>query len=156
MISFIISLAVLICGYFTYGYFVEKLFGVEPKKDTPAIRLRDNVDYIPMPTWKVFLIQFLNIAGLGPIFGAIMGIMFGPSAFIWIALGTIFAGGVHDFFSGMISLRKDGASLPEIIGEQLGVPLRYIMRVFSIALMILVQCLLLILRSYSLTLLLSR
>lgn len=138
MISFIISLAVLICGYFTYGYFVEKLFGVEPKKDTPAIRLRDNVDYIPMPTWKVFLIQFLNIAGLGPIFGAIMGIMFGPSAFIWIALGTIFAGGVHDFFSGMISLRKDGASLPEIIGEQLGVPLRYIMRVFSIALMILV------------------
>lgn len=138
MFSFFIALAILIGGYFTYGIFIEKVFGIDVKRKTPAYALRDNVDYIPMPTWRVFLIQFLNIAGLGPIFGAIMGIQYGPAAFLWIALGTIFAGGVHDFFSGVISLRKDGASLPEFIGDQLGLPVKQVMRGFSLILMILV------------------
>ena len=97
MTSFLIALAVLIGGYFIYGAIVEKIFGTDPTRKTPAYTMRDNVDYMPLPTWKVFLIQFLNIAGLGPIFGAIMGVMFGPAAFIWILVGTIFAGAVHDF-----------------------------------------------------------
>lgn len=138
MTSFLIALAVLIGGYFIYGLFVEKIFGIDPNRKTPAYTMRDNVDYIPMPTWKVFLIQFLNIAGLGPIFGAIMGVMFGPAAFIWIVLGTIFAGAVHDFISGAISIRARGMSLPEIVGNELGVSIKQVMRVFSLILMILV------------------
>ena len=97
MTAFLIALATLVVGYFVYGLIVEKIFGIDSKRDVPANYMRDNVDYLPMPTWKVFLIQFLNIAGLGPIFGAIMGVMFGPAAFIWIVVGTIFAGAVHDF-----------------------------------------------------------
>ncbi len=104
----------------------------------PCYTKQDGVDYIPMATWRVFLIQFLNIAGLGPIFGAIMGVMFGPAAFLWIVLGTIFAGAVHDFLSGVISIRSDGASLPEIVGEQLGVGVKQLMRGFSLLLMMLV------------------
>lgn len=138
MISFWVSLCVLVGGYFTYGLFVEKVLGINKDRITPAYSKRDGVDFVPLPTWKVFLIQFLNIAGLGPIFGAIMGIMFGPAAFLWIVLGTIFAGGVHDFCSGMMSLKSNGASLPEIVGEQLGLSVKQIMRVFSLLLMILV------------------
>ena len=138
MISFLIALAVLVGGYFVYGLFAEKVFGTDPSRPTPAMERPDGVDYIPLPTWKVFMIQFLNIAGLGPIFGAIMGIMFGPAAFLWIVLGTIFGGAVHDFLSAMISLRKGGASLPEIVGDELGMTVRQVMRIFSILLLILV------------------
>ena len=138
MTSFLIALAVLIGGYIIYGSIVEKIFGIDSKRETPAYTMRDNVDYMPLPTWKVFLIQFLNIAGLGPIFGAIMGVMFGPAAFIWIVVGTIFAGAVHDFISGAISLRARGMSLPEIVGNELGTGIKQVMRVFSLVLMILV------------------
>lgn len=138
MLSFLASLAILIAGYIIYGAFAEKVFGIDPGRPTPAITKADGVDFVPMPTWKVFLIQFLNIAGLGPIFGAIMGIMFGPAAYLWIVLGTIFAGAVHDYISGMISLRADGASLPEIVGRELGSGIRQVMRAFSIVLLILV------------------
>lgn len=138
MITFLIALAVLIGGYMIYGTLVERLIGCDPKRVMPCDALRDGVDYIPLPTWKVFLIQFLNIAGLGPIFGAIMGAMFGPAAFLWIVFGTIFAGAVHDFVSGEISIRRDGASLPEIVGEQLGMSVKQVMRVFSLVLMVLV------------------
>ncbi len=138
MISFEIALCLLIVGYFTYGKFVSKVFGADPKRATPVSTMYDGVDYVPLPTWKIFLIQFLNIAGLGPIFGAIMGVMYGPSAFLWIVFGTIFAGAVHDYLSGMLSLRNGGASLPEIVGQQLGNKVKNVMRVFALLLMILV------------------
>lgn len=138
MISFLLALAILIGGYFVYGKFVAKVFGVDPSRPTPVKRMADGVDYVEMPTWKIFLIQFLNIAGLGPIFGAIMGVMYGPAAFLWIVFGTIFAGAVHDFLSGMLSLRQDGASLPEIVGKQLGTKIKTVMRVFALLLMVLV------------------
>lgn len=138
MISFIIALTLLIAGYFTYGKFVSHVFGADPKRTTPVHTMADGVDYVPLPTWKIFLIQFLNIAGLGPIFGAIMGVMYGPSAFLWIVFGTIFAGAVHDYLSGMLSIRNGGASLPEIVGEQLGSKIKNVMRVFALLLMILV------------------
>ena len=138
MTSFLIALAILIGGYFIYGAIVEKIFGTDPNRQTPAYTMRDDVDYMPLPTWKVFLIQFLNIAGLGPIFGAIMGVMFGPAAFIWIVVGTIFAGAVHDFISGAISIRAKGMSLPEIVGNELGTNIKQVMRVFSLVLMVLV------------------
>lgn len=138
MISFLIALAILILGYFIYGGIVSKVFGIDPQRPTPVQTMSDGVDYVPLPTWKIFLIQFLNIAGLGPIFGAIMGIMFGPAAFIWIVFGTIFAGAVHDFLSGMLSIRNGGASLPEIVGSQLGNKVKGLMRVFALLLMILV------------------
>lgn len=138
MFSFIIALSVLIVGYFIYGAFVEKVLDIDEKRKTPAYTMNDGIDYMPMPTWKVFLIQFLNIAGLGPIFGAIMGVMYGPAAFIWIAIGTIFGGAVHDYVSGMLSLKKNGASLPEIVGDELGNVIKMIMRGFALILMILV------------------
>lgn len=137
MISFIIALIVLIVGFFTYGVFVEKVFSIDEKAQTPAITKADGVDYVPLPGWRIFLIQFLNIAGLGPIFGAIMGAKYGTAAFIWIVLGTIFAGGVHDYLSGMISLRKGGLSLPEVVGQEMGKPMAYAMRLFSLVLLIL-------------------
>lgn len=120
MITLLISLAVLIGGYFVYGLIADRVFGTDPSRPTPAITDADGVDFVPMPTWKVFLIQFLNIAGLGPIFGAIMGVMYGPAAFLWIVLGTIFGGAVHDFISGMMSLRSKGLSQPDLIGRELG------------------------------------
>lgn len=138
MISFLIALGVLVGGYFVYGAVVERIFKTDPKLQTPAYAKTDGIDYMPMPTWRVFLIQFLNIAGLGPIFGAIMGIMFGPSAFLWIALGTIFAGAVHDFIGAMISLRSGGISLPECVGQQLGNGVKQVMRGFSVVLLVLV------------------
>lgn len=138
MISFSIALIVLIVGYFTYGVFVSRVFGQDPNRATPVHTHADGVDYVKLPSWKIFLIQFLNIAGLGPIFGAIMGVMFGPASFLWIVFGTIFAGAVHDYLSGMLSLRSNGASLPEIVGGQLGGGVKNTMRVFSLLLMILV------------------
>lgn len=138
MIQFLIALAVLIGGYFIYGLLMERIVGLDPKRPMPANTMTDGVDFVPLPAWKVFLIQFLNIAGLGPIFGAIMGVMFGPAAFLWIVLGTIFGGAVHDFLSGVISIRRNGASLPEIVGEQLGLSVKQVMRGFSLLLMILV------------------
>lgn len=138
MISFLISLALLFAGYFIYGKFVGRVFGEDPARPTPVKRLADGVDYVELPTWKIFLIQFLNIAGLGPIFGAVMGVMFGPAAFLWIVFGTIFAGAVHDYLGGMLSIRRDGASLPELVGEQLGEKIKQLMRGFALVLMILV------------------
>lgn len=138
MISFSIALAILIVGYFLYSKVVEKVFGADYKRPTPVHSMADGVDYVPLPSWKIFLIQFLNIAGLGPIFGAIMGVMFGPAAFLWIVFGTIFAGAVHDYLSGMLSIRRGGASLPEIVGQELGGKVKNTMRVFSLLLMILV------------------
>lgn len=138
MITFTIALLVLIGGYFIYGKFVEKVFGADPSRKTPAYTKQDGVDYIPMPTWKVFMIQFLNIAGLGPIFGAIMGAKFGTASYLWIVLGTIFAGAIHDFLAGMISLRNGGESLPETIGRYLGVNFKQFMRGFTVLLMVLV------------------
>ncbi len=138
MITFCIALLALIAGYFIYGAVVERVFGVNPERQTPAYASTDGMDYVPMPTWKVFLIQFLNIAGLGPIFGAIMGILYGPSAYLWIVFGTIFGGAVHDYLSGMLSVRRNGASLPEIVGDELGIGIKQVMRIFSLLLMILV------------------
>ena len=138
MTTFVISVLLLIVGYFVYGLFVEKVFGADNKKKTPCYTSQDGVDYIPLPTWKVFLIQFLNIAGTGPIFGAIQGILFGPSAYLWIVLGCIFGGAVHDYMSGMISIRKNGASLPEIVGGELGKPVKILNLLLSMILMILV------------------
>lgn len=138
MISFIVALILLVGGYFVYGKLVERVFGVDSNRPTPAITKADGIDYIAMPTWRVFLIQFLNIAGLGPIFGAIMGILFGPAAYLWIVFGTIFAGAVHDYLSGMMSLRRDGMSLPEIVGEELGTGVKQVMRAFALLLLILV------------------
>lgn len=138
MISFCIALLALVAGYFVYGRFVSRLFGADGSRPTPAATMADGVDYVALPSWKIFLIQFLNIAGLGPIFGAIMGVMFGPAAFLWIVLGTIFAGAVHDYLAGMLSLRNGGASLPELVGGQLGSGVKQSMRVFTLLLMVLV------------------
>lgn len=138
MITFIVALVLLVLGYVVYGRLAERVFGVDPQRPTPVAQHPDGVDYVEMPWWRIFLIQFLNIAGLGPIFGAIMGAMFGPASFLWIVLGTIFAGAVHDYMSGMMSLRSDGASLPEIVGDQLGKGVKLFMRIFSLFLMLLV------------------
>lgn len=138
MISFSLALVALLVGYLTYGKLVERAFGPEPERPTPAFTKTDGVDYQPMSRWRVFLIQFLNIAGTGPIFGAIMGIQFGPAAYLWIVLGCIFIGAFHDYMSGMISLRKDGLSLPEVLGDELGTGVRYVMRLLSMLLLVLV------------------
>ena len=138
MLSFLIALAVLILGYVLYGGLMTRIAGQDPKRPTPVQTRADGVDYIPLRPWKIFLIQFLNIAGLGPIFGAIMGVMYGPAAFLWIALGTIFAGAVHDYLSGMMSVRMGGASLPAMVGSQLGGGVRKTLNVFTILLLTLV------------------
>ena len=138
MITFLACLVFMVAGYFLYGKYVQKIVGFDNCAQTPAIRLNDGVDYVPMPWYKAFLIQFLNIAGTGPIFGAILGAMFGPVAFLWITLGSVLAGAVHDYLSGVVSLRFDGISLSEIVGKYLGRGMRTVMRVFSVILMILV------------------
>lgn len=138
MTTFFMAIIVLIIGYIIYGAFVEKVFGIDETRQTPAIRLEDGVDFVPMGWAKIFLIQLLNIAGLGPIFGAISGALWGPAAFFWIVLGSIFAGAVHDYFSGMLSLRHDGTSVSELVGHYLGPAAKQIMRVFSVILLILV------------------
>lgn len=129
MITFLLCIAALVTGYFVYGRFIERFFGVDPSIPTPASSMEDGVDYKPMPTWKVFVIQFLNIAGLGPIFGAIMGAAYGPAAYLWIVIGCIFMGAAHDFFSGMMSIRSRGANMPDIIGANLGRTMRGMMNV---------------------------
>ncbi|HQP04818.1 MAG: carbon starvation protein A [Bacteroidales bacterium] len=138
MVTFIGSIVALIAGYFLYGRFIDRFFGIEKNRVTPALELNDGVDYIPMPTWKIFVIQFLNIAGLGPIFGAILGAAFGPAAYIWIVLGCIFMGAVHDYFSGMLSIRHNGASLPELVSAYLGKGAKNFLRVFTLFLLIFV------------------
>ncbi|HRX31881.1 MAG TPA: carbon starvation protein A, partial [Tenuifilaceae bacterium] len=138
MITFIASIVALILGYIIYGKFVERIFGADKNKKTPAYTQNDGVDYVPLPWGKVFLIQFLNIAGLGPIFGAILGATYGPIAFLWIVFGCIFGGAVHDYFSGMLSVRNNGASIPEVVGKYLGTGFKQFMRAFTVLLMILV------------------
>ena len=137
MISFVISLVALILGYLLYGRVVERIFAPD-NRPTPAVAQADGVDYIVMPSWKVFMIQFLNIAGTGPIFGAIMGAKFGPAAYLWIVFGCIFAGAVHDYFCGMLSMRHGGSSLPELVGIYLGIPAKKILLVFSIIVLLMV------------------
>lgn len=138
MITFIIALVCLVLGYFVYGTFVEKVFGIDANRKTPCYTMHDGADFLPMPTWKVFMIQFLNIAGTGPIFGAIMGAKFGPAAYLWIVLGCIFAGATHDYLSGMLSIRNGGANLPELIGKYLGSASKRVMLVFSVFLLLMV------------------
>ena len=138
MISFVISIVALVLGYFLYGAFVDRAFGPDPQRPTPAISKADGVDFIAMPSWKVYMIQFLNIAGTGPIFGAIMGAKFGPSSYLWIVLGCIFAGAVHDYLCGMLSVRHGGAGFPELVGEYLGQRTKKVMLVFSMILLLLV------------------
>ena len=138
MVTFTMALALLVLGYVVYGGFVNRIFGPDPKRTTPAVAMNDGVDYLPMPTWKIFMIQFLNIAGLGPIFGAIMGAQFGTASYLWIVIGTLLAGAVHDFFAGCLSIRNKGANLPELIGKYLGASAKTVMNVLSIVLMVLV------------------
>ena len=137
MITFSLSFIALILGYVLYGKFISRMFGPDDRV-TPAVAKADGVDFIVLPNWKVFMIQFLNIAGTGPIFGAIMGAKFGPVAYLWIVLGCIFAGATHDYLSGMLSMRHDGASLPELIGKYLGKTTKAIMLVFTVLLLIMV------------------
>ena len=137
MVTFVLSLVALVIGYALYGKFVEKVFGPDDRV-TPAVAKADGVDYVVLPGWKVFMIQFLNIAGTGPIFGAIMGAKFGPAAYLWIVLGCIFAGATHDYLSGMLSMRNDGAGQPELIGRYLGTTTKKVMLVFSVFLLMMV------------------
>lgn len=137
MISFFVCLGLLILSFFTYGKYVERVFD-PTKAKTPAIRFNNGVDYVPMPLWRMALVQLLNIAGLGPVFGAIAGALWGPSVFLWITLGTIFAGAVHDFACGFLSMRNDGKSISEITGIYLGPRVRNFMRVFSVILLVMV------------------
>lgn len=137
MITFTLSLILLVLGYFCYGKFVEHCFSPDDRV-TPAVSKADGVDFMVLPGWKVFMIQFLNIAGTGPIFGAIMGIWYGPAAYLWIVLGCIFAGAVHDYFTGMICMRQGGLGIPDIVGAYLGGSARKLMLVFSLVLLILV------------------
>jgi len=137
MITFLLSFCALIVGYLFYGRFIERVFGPDDRV-TPAVSKADGLDYIVLPSWKIFMIQFLNIAGTGPIFGAIMGAKFGPVAYLWIVFGCIFAGAMHDYLSGMLSIRHGGASLPELIGHYLGKTTRSVMLVFTVLLLIMV------------------
>ena len=137
MISFFLCLALLIGGYLVYGKVVENTFGPDDR-ETPAVKINDGVDYVVLPEWKLFMIQLLNIAGLGPIFGALSGALWGPVVFLWITFGTIFAGAVHDYFSGMMSERNEGASISEISGIYLGGAMKNVMRVFSVVLLVMV------------------
>ncbi|MCQ2249979.1 MAG: carbon starvation protein A [Bacteroidales bacterium] len=138
MYTFIIAILLLVAGYLVYGKIAERIIGPDPNRKTPAYTMQDGVDYMPMPTWKIFMIQFLNIAGLGPIFGAVSGALFGTAAYIWIVVGCIFIGAVHDYMAGMLSLRDGGSNLPEIIGKYLGSKAQLVMRIFTIILMVMV------------------
>src|SRR5699024_5958556 len=138
MITLLVSIIILIIGYFVYSIICERIFEIDIERSTPAFSKRDGVDFVPMPRWKTFLIQFLNIAGLGPIFGAVAGAMWGPVAFLWSVLGSIFAGGVHDYFSGMLSVRNSGKSFTEISGMYLGKPIQLVLRVLTFVLLIMV------------------
>jgi carbon starvation protein CstA len=138
MYTFLISLLGLLFGYLFYSKYIERFANVDSKRITPANSMKDGVDYMPLPWWRIFLIQFLNIAGLGPIFGAVAGAMWGPIAFVWIVLGSVFAGAVHDYFSGMLSLKHEGLSITEIVGIYLGKGAKQFMSGFTVILMILV------------------
>ena len=138
MITFFVSLLFLLLGYFFYSKLIERIAGIDPNRETPAYSMKDGVDYLPMPWWRIFLIQFLNIAGLGPIFGAVAGAMWGPVAFLWIVLGSVFAGAVHDYFSGMLSIKHKGLSITEIVGIYMGVGTKQFMRGFTVVLMVIV------------------
>lgn len=138
MVTFLICLALLVTAYFTYGKYLEKIFDADPSSETPCKTHYDGVDYLPLPMWKTFLIQLLNIAGLGPIFGALMGAMYGPVAFLWITFGGIFIGAMHDYASGMLSLKMNGLSFPEIVGRYLGLTIKQLMRGVTLLLMVLV------------------
>ncbi len=138
MITFLICLVALIVAYFTYGRYLERVCGIDVANPVPSKTHYDGVDYLPLPRWRIFLIQLLNIAGLGPIFGAVLGAAYGPVAFLWITLGGIFMGAMHDFVSGVMSLKNDGLSLPEIIGKYMGQGTRMFMRVAALLLMVLV------------------
>ncbi|MDQ0243919.1 carbon starvation protein CstA [Bacillus fengqiuensis] len=138
MLTFLASIALLILGYMFYGRVVDRIFGIDSNNETPAYTKADGLDYMPMPWWKGWLIQLLNIAGLGPIYGALMGALYGPVAFIWIVVGCIFAGAVHDYFSGMMSLRHGGAQYPALVGRYLGKNMKLIINIVSLVLMVLV------------------
>lgn len=138
MITLAVSVALLILGFIVYGRFSEKMFGMDPARITPAYSKTDGIDFVPMKGWRIFMIQFLNIAGLGPVFGAILGAMYGPVAYIWIVLGCIFMGATHDYFSGMLSVRHGGASLPELVGTYLGKNMRMFLRIFTLFLLVFV------------------
>ena len=138
MIWFFLCVGLLVAGYFIYGKFIERIFGPKPERATPAITLADGVDYVPMSDKKVYLVQLLNIAGVGPIFGPILGALYGPVAMLWIVFGCIFAGAVHDYFSGMLSVRAKGASVPTVVGEHLGTVAKHFMNLFAVVLLMLV------------------
>ncbi|WP_019615156.1 carbon starvation CstA family protein [Psychromonas ossibalaenae] len=138
MLWFLFCVAALLGGYFIYGAFIEKVFGIKETRKTPAYSKQDGVDYVPMSTKRVYLVQLLNIAGVGPIFGPIMGALYGPAAMLWIVLGCIFAGAVHDYFSGMLSIRNGGASVPTITGKYLGKNAKHFMNIFALVLLLLV------------------
>jgi carbon starvation protein CstA len=138
MLLFFASVAALILGYVLYGRVVDRIFGADPGRATPAVTMEDGVDYVKLPTWKIFLIQLLNIAGLGPIYGPILGALYGPVALVWIVFGCIFGGAVHDYFSGMLSVRHNGESVPDVVGYNLGNGCKQFMRIFSVVLLILV------------------
>ena len=138
MITLVLSIGILLIGYFTYGRFADKFIGINENSKTPALQINDGVDFTPLPVWKIFMIQFLNIAGLGPIFGAILGAAYGPMAYLWIVLGCIFMGAAHDYFAGVLSLRNGGASLPELVGKYLGKGTRAFLRFFTLILLIFV------------------
>lgn len=137
MVSFVISLVALVLGYLLYGKFVAHVFGPDDRP-TPAVTKADGVDFMVLSSWKIFMIQFLNIAGTGPIFGAIMGAWYGPVAYLWIIFGCIFAGAMHDYMSGMLSIRNGGAGLPELVGKYLGGRTKKVMLVFSVLLLMMV------------------
>ena len=151
MTTFFICLVALVAAYFLYGAFIDRLVGIDPKAEVPSQRLYDGVDYVPLPRWRIFLIQLLNIAGTGPIFGAILGACYGPVAFLWITLGGIFLGAMHDYIAGVISLRNDGKSLPEIIGKYLGRGMHRFTLVMIPVLMILVGAVFIVTPSQILT-----
>ena len=138
MALFFTCVLLLIAGYYVYGSFIDRIFGPDAGRAVPSTTMRDGVDYVPMPTYKIWLIQLLNIAGLGPIFGPILGALYGPSALLWIVIGCIFAGAVHDYFAGMLSVRNNGDSVPNIVGRELGPVFRQFMNYFSVILLLLV------------------
>lgn len=138
MLWFLFCVAVLILGYFVYGKIIEKIFVINPKKTTPAYTMQDGVDYVPMSKKRIWLIQLLNIAGTGPIFGPILGALYGPVAMLWIVLGCIFAGAVHDYFCGMLSVRNGGASMPNLAGKYLGRPVKAFINLLAVVLLLLV------------------
>ena len=138
MLLFFVCVACLVAGYFIYGTLMEKIFTIKPERQTPAYAMGDGVDYVPMSRTKVWLIQVLNIAGTGPIFGPILGALYGPVAMLWIVIGCIFAGAVHDYFCGMISIRNNGASIPAMSGRYLGAPVKHIINVIALILLVLV------------------